>query len=247
MGVKKLIVANWKLNPNTQEGAKRLFESVKKSVSKIKNAEVIICPPFVYIPILARLSVRSLGVGGQNVFYKEKGAYTGEISPLMLKDLNVKYAIVGHSERRELGETDDMINKKVKATLDAGFKPIFCVGEKEGEDKNLILTKQIEEGLKGVSKISNLIIAYEPVWAIGNGKNCSVDEALRSVVLIRSIVSKLYNQDAAKKVKILYGGSVNSKNASSYLREESINGLLVGGASLDSDEFIKIVEEIKLI
>jgi triosephosphate isomerase len=189
-------------------------------------------------------------LGAQNVFYKETGAFTGEVSPAQLVDLGIKYVIVGHSERRQLGETNYIINKKIKAALEFRLKPILCVGEKENEDKNLILTQQITEGLKNVSnfkfQISNLVVAYEPVWAIGTGKNCSVEETMVSVLTIKKIISKLYNKNLAEKIKVLYGGSVNSKNSGIYLKEARVNGLLVGGNSLDGSEFIKIVKQAKI-
>lgn len=248
---KKLIVANWKMNPANRKEARRLFRAVKKGVKKTKNAEVVACLPFVYLPML-----KGLSLGAQDIFYEKQGAFTGEVSPLMLTDLEVKYVIVGHSERRMyFGETDEIINKKIKAALSAKLKPIFCVGESIGEDKAIILEKQITKGLKSISnatlrgvrlasskfQISNLIIAYEPVWAIGTGNNCSVDETMSSMLLIRKIISKLYGKKSASAAKVIYGGSVDSENADSYLHETGIDGLLVGVASLDAEEFIKIV------
>jgi len=245
--MKYLIVANWKMNPSTGKEAVNLFNSVKKGVKTVKNAEVVICPPFVYIPLLGRLSSKALKVGGQNVFYKESGAFTGEISPLMLKDLKVKYVIVGHSEARKfLDETDIMVNKKIKEILQVNLRPILCVGEKAEEinQKSKILKRQIIKALKNVSRrlVKKLIIAYEPVWAIGTGKNCSVGMTLNSALLIRKIISKLYDNKLADKMKILYGGSVNSKNSKGYLKKTAINGLLVGGDSLDVKDFVKIIK-----
>ncbi len=251
--MKKLIVANWKMNPSTAKEAESLFDAVKAafakaSASQRKGIEVVICPPFIYIPILARLPFRSLGVGGQNVSYREKGAYTGEISPLQLKDLGIEYVILGHSEvRNYLNETDDVINKKVKESLNQKLKPIFCIGEKQGENKEEVLKEQITEGLKNISEaeLKSLVIAYEPVWAIGTGNNCSTEETKSSVLLIRKIVAKLYNKESAENIMILYGGSVNSSNASDYLKNGGVQGLLVGGASLNAEDFIKIVKSAK--
>ncbi len=241
--MKTLIVANWKLNPNSQKDALHLFGAIKKSITKIKNVEVVVCPPFVYLSLF-----KGMILGAQNVFYKEKGAFTGEVSTSMLKDLKVEYVILGHSEvRKYLNETDEIINKKIKSTLDANLTPILCVGENEGEEKSQVLQKQITEGLKNIiSKDAiNLVIAYEPVWAIGTGKNCSPDETMSSIILIRSIIAKLYNRELATKIKILYGGSVKSENSASYIKEAGANGLLVGGASLDPEEFIKIVKSVE--
>lgn len=237
--VKKLIVANWKMNPASQKSAKRLFEAVKKSVRKVKNTEVVVCPPFIYLSLL-----KGLPLGAQDVFHENEGTFTGEISPLMLKDLGVKHVIVGHSERRMyFGETDEMINKKIKATLREKLKPIFCIGENIGEDKTTVLERQMSGGLSEIAPkdFKKIVIAYEPVWAIGTGNNCSINETMSSILLIRKIISKLYGKKSASAAKIIYGGSVDSGNAGLYLREAGASGLLVGGASLDAEEFIRII------
>lgn len=243
--MKFIIIANWKLNPLTFKEAKQLFDAVKKGA---KKGQVVICPPFMYLPLL-----KGLTLGAQNVSIEKKGPFTGEISALQLKDLGVEYAIIGHSERRKhFNETNEMVNKKIKNALNAGLKVIFCIGENAGEDKNIILEKQLKEGLVGVSnvngKVSNVIIAYEPVWAIssgdGRGNNCSVSQTLSSVLLIKKIISGLYNSEVADSTKILYGGSVNSSNSAEYIKNAGVNGLLVGGASLDAQEFIKIVKSV---
>lgn len=238
--MKPLIVANWKMNPQNAKEAKKLFEFVKRGIKTVKNAQVVICPPFVYLSEL-----KGLTLGAQNVSREEKGAFTGAISVLQLKDLKVEYIILGHSERRQyFHETDEAINKRVKKVLDAGLKPILCVGENMDEDKIVILEKQITEGLKSIpaKEIKNIAVAYEPVWAIGTRKNCSIDDTMGSVLLIRKIISNLYNREAANNMKILYGGSVNSKNSGEYIKNAGVDGLLVGGASLDAEEFIKIIK-----
>lgn len=238
----KIIVGNWKMNPSTEKEAVKLFDSIKKGVRSTKGAEVIICPPFVYLPLL-----KGLTLGAQNVFHKENGAFTGEVSSLMLKDLNVKYVILGHSEvRQNLQETDEIINKKVKEVLVAKLKSIICVGEQEEEDKPAVLEQQVIGALKGISAkdVKSIIFAYEPVWAIGTGKNCSIEETMSSMLLIRKIISKLYTKDLASHVKIIYGGSVDAKNAAPYINEAGANGLLVGGASLDTEEFVSIVKSV---
>jgi len=239
--MKNIIVANWKMNPGSAKEAETLFDSVKKGA---KGADIVICPPFVYLPLL-----KGLALGAQNCFWEEKGAYTGEISPLMLKDMGIDYVIIGHSERRKhFGETNEQINKKIRKAMSVGLKAIMCVGEtkeeKEQGKKSEILTEQIEKGLEKLSKdeVKKIIIAYEPVWAIGTGDNCSVDETMSSILLIRQIISKIYNREAADGVKILYGGSVNGENSGPYMKDAGADGLLVGGASLKADEFIKIVK-----
>jgi|SRR3989338_3213516 len=243
--MKPLIIANWKMNPASQKEAKRLFDAVKK-VGKSKNVQVVICPPFLYLPLL-----KGITLGAQNVFFEDKGAFTGEISSLQLKDAGVEYVIIGHSERRRyFSETNDQINKKIKKVLEADMKSILCVGEtvEEKDRKQDILETQITKALAGVSNVksqmSKVVIAYEPVWAIGTGNNCSVDETMSSVVLIRKIISQLYSREVANAVKVIYGGSVNSSNAAVYITSAGANGLLIGSNSLNSDDFVKIVKSI---
>ncbi len=210
--MKPFIVANWKMNPNTLKEAKLLFREVKKGIKNVKNIEVIICPPFVYLPVLR-------ANGAQDVFWQEKGAYTGEVSPAMLKDLGCQYVIIGHSERRRIqGETNEIINKKLKAVLKAGLKPILCIDKISQLPKNLKKT----------------IIAYEPVFAIGTGQACGIEKA-------KSM------RNAIKQSQVLYGGSVNSQNAKEYIKKAGFQGLLIGSVSLNPKEFLKIVKNIDLI
>ena len=228
--MKPLIVANWKCNPNSLSEAKKLFHSVAQGVKNIKKAEVVICPPFLYLFSLGS----GLKLGAQDCFWEEKGAYTGEISPLMLKNLGCRYVIIGHSERRKyLKETDGMINNKIKAVLRSGLRPILCVA-------NL---NQLKGGLKTIKKsklkIKNLILAYEPVFAIGTGKACSVAKAKKVRISIRNRF--------AKNIPVLYGGSVNPHNAGSYIKEGGFQGLLIGGASLNPKDFLNILKNIDKI
>jgi len=243
---KPLIVANWKMNPASQKEAQELFDAVKHKVSRIKHVDVVVCPPFIFLSQL-----KGLTLGAQNVFYKEEGAFTGEVSPAMLKDLGVEYVIIGHSEAREfLHESNEVIAKKIKAALDEKLKVIFCIGEKKDEDRAVVLERQITEGLKGItnlkSHVKNISIAYEPIWAIGTGNNCSVDETMSSIMLIRRILTDMAGREAADATRILYGGSVKPENAASYTKEAGANGLLVGGASLDAEEFVKIVKSVEV-
>lgn len=249
--MKTLIIANWKMNPQTYKEAEDLIKDVLKYKKATKGVEVVLCLPFTWLTDFSHKNKSSFLFGAQNVFYEEKGAFTGEISPEMLKSSKVEYVIIGHSERRKyFHETNEIVNKKIKKALDADLKIIFCVGEEEGEDKQIVLEKQIKEGLARVSNVngqlSNVVIAYEPVWAIGTGNNCSVDQTMSSVLLIRKIISKLYNRSLADAMRILYGGSVTSKNAEQYLKEAGVNGLLVGGASLNAEEFINIIKSVDL-
>lgn len=235
--MKNLIVANWKMNPVSQEEAKNIFDAIRDGVRGLK-AEVVICPPSVYL-YASIFGEGIVSMGAQNIYFEDKGAFTGEISAAMLKDLKVEYVIIGHSERRKyFGETDETVNKKIKKALEAGLKVIFCIGETAEErtsgKKNEVLERQIKIGLNEISNLDNINIAYEPVWAIGTGNNCGVEETKESVNFIRKFVKP--------ETKILYGGSVKSENSGSYIKEAKANGLLVGGASLNAEEFVKIVK-----
>ena len=242
---KYLIVANWKMNPKTLKEAQALFEAVKNGVKGAKEVEVVICPPFVW---LSKLNPGAkIKLGAQNCHWKNKGAYTGEVSTPMLTDLGVKYALVGHSERRQfLGETDEIINLKIKAALRVKLRPILCVGEKEGEKIEQIVEGQLVNALAGLnnSQLKEVIIVYEPVWAIGPGDPCLPDNVLSANLFIRRVLTKLSSRFLADQTPILYGGSVEAANAADYISKTRTNGLLVGGASLDPEEFVKIIQSV---
>jgi len=227
------------------EGFCRDFLSQIKDISK---TEIVICPSFICLSVLkANLEGTGVKLGGQNLFWKEKGAYTGEISPLMLVDAGCSYVIIGHSERRQvMEESDVVVNRKVKAALEAGLIPILCVGESLQERENNrameVVKEQLHKGLKDISFAGkSLVIAYEPVWAIGTGVNASSCDAQEMVVFIRSCLARIYGNSFAESVRILYGGSVKEENIAEFLAEEDINGALVGGASLQADSFARIV------
>jgi len=233
------------MNPATTKEAKNLFDAVASEVKKFKNAETIICPPFCYLPLFG--SAKSVTLGAQDLFWEMQGAYTGEVSGKMIKDIGCDYVIVGHSERRQYaGETDEVINEKLKTALKCDLTPILCVGERAGEEIGEVVTKQLTDCLKDISKtqIREIIIAYEPVWAIGPGDACLPDNAFKANLLIKKILTNLYSRFLADNTKVIYGGSVDSKNASDYIKESQMQGLLVGGASLEAEEFVKIVEAI---
>lgn len=239
---KPIIIANWKMNPNSPKEAEDIFEAIKKEVRNTK-AEVVICPPFAYLE-----NLKGISLGAQNVFYEEKGAYTGEVSALMLKNLGCEYVIIGHSERRKyFDETDEIINKKIKSAMSVELEQIFCVGETEGQRNSgkaeETVEKQIKEGLKGISDIKGMAIAYEPVWAIGTGNACKVDDAKKMKEFIKKVISGIYGKDVLKDARVVYGGSVNSQNAADYVKKAGYDGLLVGGASLKPEEFVKIITE----
>jgi triosephosphate isomerase len=241
--MKNLVVANWKMNPISQKEAEDIFEKVK-CVAKVTNVEVVVCPPFIYLFLLKELALRtpsSLGLGGQNICSEEKGAFTGEVSAIMLKDLGIEYVIIGHSERRKyFNETDESVNKKIKLAINAKLKVIFCIGETADErgsgKKNEVLERQIKQGLAGIENLNDINIAYEPVWAIGTGNNCSVEETRESILFIKKFVGN--------DMRVLYGGSVKSENSGAYIKEAMSNGLLVGGASLIAEEFVKIIKSV---
>lgn len=219
------------MNPSTAKETKQLFKEVLGAIKKSKKADVLIAAPFVWWPFFKKAKLCA-----QNCFWEEKGPYTGEISPKMIKDLGVDYVIIGHSERRNyFNETDEIINKKLKSALNAGLIPILCVGERKGEDAEEVINKQLGEDLNGIENcklgIEKIIIAYEPVWAIGTGDFCESCDAEKVLHFIKTKYSN----------PILYGGSVDSKNFQNYI-DIGFNGLLVGGASLNPKEFTKIIE-----
>ena len=225
-----------------------MFSDIAKNLHSIKNTAIVICPPALYLEKLKKFS-RKIALGGQDAFYEEKGAFTGEISLEMLYNIGARYVIVGHSERRTLGETDALINKKIKASLSAGLIPILCVGESVRDAShsyfNLVKT-QLEECLNGIKKalISKIIIAYEPVWAISttpDRKDATPDDSREMAIFIHKIISDKFGSEAAK-VRIIYGGSVKEKDALDFLKDGGVNGLLSGRASLDAQKFTEIVK-----
>ena len=244
---RKIIAGNWKMNMLPNE----TIDYIEKLSKLVKNSEneVILCVPYVDL-FYALLTAQNtnIKIGAQNMHFEEKGAYTGEVSAKMLKSINVEYVIIGHSERRQyFNETDETVNKKVKTAFENGLKPIVCVGEtleerEQGKTKDKI-TMQTELALKGLKpeQVQNTIIAYEPIWAIGTGKTATSDDANNSIKEIREKIAEIYGQMVAERVIIQYGGSVKSKNAKELFNMSDIDGGLVGGASLDPEEFSKIV------
>ena len=245
---KTIIAGNWKMNKTASE-TKKFAEELKAILPKAKWCDVVVCVPAVNIPAAMKAfkDVR-VSVGAQNVFYEKSGAYTGEVSADMLKDLGVKYVIIGHSERRQyFGETDFTVNKKVLAALEAGLHPIICVGESLEQRESGIteewVTLQVKSALYDVpaEKLRRCIIAYEPIWAIGTGKTATAEQAGEVCTNIRATIRSLYGARVARSVTIQYGGSMNAKNAAELLSKTNVDGGLIGGASLKAADFTTII------
>lgn len=236
---KPFIAGNWKMNM-TAESGKKLIEELKPLV-KNANCDVALCVPAILIPKMVKAADGSnIKIGAENVHWAASGAYTGEISAAMLKEYGVSYAIIGHSERRQyFGETDETINKRVLFALENGIAPIVCVGETLSERENnqteKVLAKQLETGLKGVEDVTKLVIAYEPVWAIGTGKTATDEQAQETIKFIRSKLGEIFCPRCAENVVILYGGSMNAANCKGLMAQPDIDGGLIGGASLKTD------------
>lgn len=245
---KNIIAGNWKMHFNIEDTKKFLGELLPKV--KDAKCEVVICPPFTSLQTANELlKGTNVKLGAQNIHFEEKGAFTGEISPEMLKSVGVSYVIIGHSERRTyFNETNEDTNKKIFACLKHGFTPILCVGEtlEERESSNMekVLEAQITEGFKNVSKeeAKKVVIAYEPIWAIGTGKTATSEDANKVIGFIRSVVEKIYDKNVAEEIVILYGGSVKPNTIKEQMGMENIDGALVGGASLVADDFELIVK-----
>jgi len=243
---KPLIAGNWKMHKTVPE-AVSLVKELKELLTEIKDREVLVCPPFTAIyAVKSEIEGSPIKLGAQNMFYEEKGAFTGEISPLMLKDLGCSYVILGHSERRHIfGETDELINKKVASAVKHGLVPILCVGElleeRESGKTKSVVERQLLGGLKGLKEGDEFVIAYEPVWAIGTGKTATPEQAQEVHKFIRELLAENFGREKAERVRILYGGSVKPENIKGLMEMPDIDGALVGGASLRADSFAKIV------
>jgi len=241
------IAGNWKMNTTVTEAEKLVLEMLDK-LDRIEGVEKVLCPPFVsLVAIGMMLQSSSIKLGAQNMYFETEGAYTGEISPLMLREL-CEFVILGHSERRwYFRETDEVVNKKVKAALANNLKPILCVGERLEENEagktEEIINRQVISALNGLEPVHDLVIAYEPVWAIGTGKAASGEQATNTIQFIRDVLAKLWNKSIAQDLRILYGGSVTSVNIAEFISHLEIDGALVGGASLKAGEFLNIVEK----
>jgi triosephosphate isomerase (TIM) len=248
--MKYIVIGNWKMNPVNQAEAKKLFNSVAGLSARLKKVDVVVAPPAVYLPFFKSKS-KKFFIGAQNTFFEEGGAFTGEISPRMLANLSVRYVIVGHSERRAMGETNIVVNKKIKAVLGAKMIPVLCIGEKDHDhhgDYLSFLREQIREALLGLSRadVAKLIIAYEPIWAIGTEARGAMDSRTlhETVLFIKKVLVEMYGQKNLVLPKILYGGSVDGGNAGDLIEHGNVVGFLVGRASLSSETFGPILKAV---
>lgn len=254
MSRKPIFAANWKMNKGPSETEEFMKSFYPKAKGKTLDAEIVVAPPFVSLAKLAE-TIQSAGqtgpdvqIGAQNCSQHDSGAYTGEVSVMMLREFYVHYVILGHSERRAIyGETDEIINAKIKKAREANLKPIFCIGEtlaeREAGKLEVVLRTQITDGLRDVSEkdLSECVIAYEPVWAIGTGVTASAQQAQDAHAFVRSVVAELYGADAAAKIRIQYGGSMKPGNAAELMACPDIDGALIGGAALEPQSFLEII------
>lgn len=245
---RKLLVGNWKMNPQTLEEAKKLVSGIKKQSQGLSRTDLVICPPYIFVSDIVKLNKsKSFFVGVQNVYFESAGAFTGEISPVMVREMGCTHTIIGHSERRLRGENDDVVSKKVKLSLDEGLKVILCIGEKERDSEGNYLgfiSEQLKSSLSGVSKndLDRLVIAYEPIWAIGktDAEAMKGKDMHEMSIFIRRTLGELFNPQDANGVKILYGGSVSPNNTSDLVGNGEVDGLLVGRQSLAVSSFMDI-------
>lgn len=248
---KKLVVGNWKMNPVSLEEARKIASGVKRSMKNIKRTDVVLCPPFVYLSPLSNISKGSLFLGAQNAHSETTGPFTGEVGHMELPQFKVKFVIVGHSERRKMGETDEVINKKVQSVVSLGMTAVVCVGE-ESRDANGdyldVIKQQIQKALKDVPKKSfgNIVIAYEPIWAIGAKSAMTPIELHEMSIFIKKVLKDTYSI-MGEGVRVIYGGSVDRINAESLVKDGNVSGLLVGRQSLEPKDFIEIIKLVDSI
>lgn len=244
---KPIIAGNWKMH-KVRDEALHFIYAVNQQVPSITEVDSVICAPTILLRCLVKRQGENLRIGAQNMFYEDQGAYTGETSPLTLKDTGVTYVIIGHSERRELfNETDEMVNKKVLKAVEHELIPIICVGEnlaqRESGITNEFIDGQVVKALKGLTpeQVKDVVIAYEPIWAIGTGKTATAEMANETCGYIRSVVEREYGKEVSEAIRIQYGGSVKPSNIKELMAQEHIDGVLVGGASLDPQSFLQLV------
>lgn len=254
MATKHLVIGNWKMNPASAEDAKRIGKKTRSLAAHLKRTEVVVCPPFAFIPLAAsRTSAKNFSLGAQSASVDESGAHTGEVSAVMLKSLGVEYVIAGHSEERAAGDTDETVSKRIARILEAGLTAIVCVGEKTRTENGShfdFLRDQIKNTFATIhiEKARSIILAYEPVWAIGAKEAMAPEQVHEMSIFVKKVFADVFSPEAAMKVKVLYGGSVNSKNAADIMNIGEVDGLLVGRESVNMPgftELLKAVDEIK--
>jgi triosephosphate isomerase len=252
---RKILAANWKMN-FTHVEAESYLHTFLGEIGEVDDVEIVVIPPFTSIPVLVQISEKApfIRIGAQNMHWERSGAYTGEISPTMLRALFVKYVVIGHSERRSLfGETDETVNRKVHSALEAGLRPIVCVGEtaahRDNAEVETVLKKQLELGLKDLSAkdAAEIVIAYEPVWAIGTGRTATPAQAEEAHHFIRSVLGRIFSPAVSERIRIQYGGSVKPENTQELMRQSDIDGALIGGASLEPHSFAKIIRQTEAV
>lgn len=242
-----IIAGNWKMHKTAAE-AVQFVESIKEQV-KGTDVEVVLCTPYTLLyPVKEAIQGTNIKLSAQNMHWEDQGAYTGEVSPLMLKELGVEYCVIGHSERRQyFNETDETVNKKVHAALKHNIKPIVCVGEtleqRESGQTNALVKNQVTKAFEGVpgERVSEIVIAYEPIWAIGTGKTATAEQANEAIYNIREVIRELYGEEIYTEIRIQYGGSVKPSNIEEIMNQEDIDGALVGGASLQPEDYVALV------
>lgn len=251
---RKLVIGNWKMNPDSLAEAKRIIKEVRRTTAGLVSTDVVACPPFLYVPLL--VSAKSMAKaspklvpGAQNVFTEERGSFTGEVSASMLRDLGVSYVIVGHSERRAMGETDDVVARKAVAVIEAGMTAVICVGEHTHDAQGEYLQPLKEQIKISLSKINRkyvkyIVMAYEPLWAIGVKEAMDPAVVQEMSIFIKKILSDMYGQNEAASVRILYGGSVNFRNAGDIVSKGGVDGLLVGRESVNSSGFVELLKVV---
>lgn len=252
--MEKIIVGNMKMNLLTLVERERYFDSFKKEIKgkKFENSQIVLCPPAIHIEqFVKKAKTKKVAIGAQNIFWEERGAYTGEISAPMVKKVGAEYVIIGHSERRKyFSETNEIANAKIMLALKNGLTPVYCIGEtmeeRESGETSQVIIEQAVEGLSGISaaKISSVIVVYEPVWAVGTSTVPTSDDILEAKIILKKIFTEAYGAKVAEKINILYGGSVTAKTAKQVCVDPGMDGVLVGGASLIPLEFVKIAEII---
>jgi triosephosphate isomerase len=250
----KLIIGNWKMNPGTLDEAKKIVAKTRRTASNLTTTDTVVCPPFVFLSeLVPRKPAKHFCIGAQSVFFEEGGPFTGEVSVPMLRDIGVEYVIVGHSEERKRGDTDEVVAKKVKAVIEAGLTPVVCVGESSRDDERAshfdILKEQIRNSFAGVPKRAgrDIVVAYEPVWAVGAKESMAPEQIFEMSLFVKKVFSDVFNQESAVKLTVLYGGAINYRNAADIITIGKVDGLLVGRESLNTVGFVELLKTVDAI